>query len=37
MKMYLVIAFGKYASFPFCKIDVFENIDIGMTCADKLY
>ena len=37
MKMYLVIAFGKYSSFPFCNIDVFENIDIAKTWADKLY
>lgn len=37
MKMYLVIAFGKYASCPFCNIDVFENIDIAKTWADKLY
>lgn len=37
MKMYLVTAFGKYASFPFCNIDVFENIDTAKKWADKLY
>lgn len=37
MKMYLVTAFGKYASFPFCNIDVFENIDIAKKWANKLY
>lgn len=37
MKMYLVIAFGKYAGFPFCNIDVFENIDIAKTWVDELY
>ena len=29
--MYLVTAFGKYASFPFCNTDVFENIDTAKS------
>lgn len=37
MKMYLVTAFGKYASFPFCNTDVFEDIDTAKKWADKLY